>query len=217
MAVKRTSASSRPAPAAADSANPASSSSAEAASGDGAAGDPPPGAQSGSPLPRWSAETEVAVVAAFLSYPYGHKPLGPAKHFQMALVTDKLHRAGYRDVTPAQIWAYLDSRYDMDALDRMHWPQEGEEGEAGAEVEVGESGEDAAGDKTSLADLKDFTDFVLPDHILHPESSRVSSRGSKAAADRDDDDRKTPKSGGASSSKRPTRSTPGVTPNKRRK
>ncbi len=37
-----------------------------------------------------SAEVEVALCTAFLSSPYGHKPVGPARHFQVALVHDKM-------------------------------------------------------------------------------------------------------------------------------
>lgn len=48
---------------------------------------------SSSPL---SAEAEVAVCTAFLSFPYGHKPVGPARHFQVAIVYEKLQMGQFK-------------------------------------------------------------------------------------------------------------------------
>ncbi len=107
--------------------------------------------------------------------------------------------AGYRDVSPSQIWQYLHSMYDMDVLGRIHSEEsEDEEDDVveGSEVEGG--GEAGGGGKEEMVgggDLKEFEDFVLPKYILQPESRKAKDEAAK----------------------RPTRSTPGVTPNKRRK
>ena len=147
-----------------------------------------------------SAETEVALMAALLSSPLGHRPLGPARHFQVALVYEKMVMADYRDVTPKMIWQYLNSLYDLEGLQRMA------AGESAADASSGDGSHD--GDDS---DEENFVEFSLPKREFSALMSGGSGTSTPTSTSRG--------AGGAStgSAKRPTRSTPRTTPAKGRR
>lgn len=63
---------------------------------------------------EWNVQHEVLFLMALR----GHKPVGIAKHFQMACILDKFSSALKRvDISSQVIWDRLDTMYDMQALE----------------------------------------------------------------------------------------------------
>ncbi|XP_013418775.1 MRG/MORF4L-binding protein [Lingula anatina] len=62
--------------------------------------------------PAWNVDMEVSLFHAMR----GHKPVGVNRHFQMLFIHEKLNSPSYRKVSSKQIWAYLATLYDLQAL-----------------------------------------------------------------------------------------------------
>ena len=67
--------------------------------------------------PYWTLEHDIALFGAILNGSAGHKPAGPARHFQMAVNLDHMHKSGLKDATAAAAWDRLEMLYDLETID----------------------------------------------------------------------------------------------------
>ncbi|XP_018320858.1 MRG/MORF4L-binding protein [Agrilus planipennis] len=64
---------------------------------------------------EWNVSNEIHLLEAMV----GHKPVGINKHFQMAVIWEKLTTNLNRDIPSEKIWSHLDVLYNLEALDDM--------------------------------------------------------------------------------------------------
>ncbi|XP_059079196.1 MRG/MORF4L-binding protein-like [Tigriopus californicus] len=181
------------------------------------------------PPPLWTSEAELSLFSALIQ----HKVAGPSKHFQMALVTEKVNQDGFKDITANQIWSHMKNLFNLPAVDEIEnsatWAQSLQD-DLNVDTPVEFSfprkefqsivAEMRKNGKISSSSGFDSVQDTPNSSKRASNSSRDGNSGassninanSNALSSSKNED--TPKS---STSKRPTRSTPSSTPAKRRK
>ena len=60
----------------------------------------------------WTADMETSLFYAMID----HKPVGENKHFHMIFIYEKYNVLNEKKLTANQIWSYLNTIYDLQAL-----------------------------------------------------------------------------------------------------
>lgn len=139
--------------------------------------------------PEWSLQEEIKLFQAVRH----NKPVGVNKHFAIIKIIDQLNGTFDRNVTIPQLWSYLKTLYNIDALDEFEtppFPNEQVEFSLPPEIPLPA---DYAETMSEVGSESDTTRQSVADSVELDQTSEVPNKSSRRTSERSNIEDNTPK------------------------